>query len=295
MVLPWEQLRLVLALARHGTLAGAARALGTSPGAVEAELKRVERVAGTTLFVRENGRLLPTDAGRSATRTGERLSEEMARVDRALPRVPAGPPVRVRVEEALAARWLESAASDLARALGPVTLELLTGRARRQREVDLEVTLRKPAVHAWPPRLLGITADALYASEAYLLDHGRPRRTDRLAGHRVVLLEGQLARTDAGRWLLEVSRSGAQVALRTDSLPVFLSAVRAGVGLGVLPRGSEELAPELVRVGNPPELPPRTLWLVFRGEGRPSPRARRAAQALEQTLGSALRRWERPG
>ena len=88
MVLPWEQLRLVLALARHGTLAGAGRALGMSPAALEAELKRVERAAGAALFVREEGRLLPTDAGRSAMHTGERLAEEMAR------RRP-GPPPRV--------------------------------------------------------------------------------------------------------------------------------------------------------------------------------------------------------
>jgi len=292
-VLPWEQLRLVLALARHGTLSGAARALGTSPDAVEADLKRVERAAGTTLFVREAGRVMLTDAGRSAARTGERLGEEMHRVDRVLPRVPSGPPVRVRVDEALAARWLETAAADMARMLGPVTLELVTGRASRRQDADLEISSHKPAAHGEPPRPLGVTADALFASEAYLLDHGRPSISGRLEGHRVVLLGGALARTDAGRWLLEASRNGARVALRTDSFPVFLSAVHAGVGLGVLPRGSEELAPELVRVGDLPELPPRVLWLAFRGAARTSQRARRAVQVLEQTLGAALRRWER--
>lgn len=295
MVLPWEQLRLVLAVARHGALSGAARALGMAPDALDAELKRVERAAGAALFVREDGRLLPTDAGRSALHTGERMSEEMARVDRALPRVPPGPPVRVRVEETLAAQWLQTAAADLARKLGGVTLELVTGRGGRRTEVDLEVTSHRATGHGDAPRVLGVTADALYASEAYLLDHGRPARADRLVGHRVVLLTGAPARTEAGRWLLEASRHGARVALRTDSLPVFLSAVHAGVGLGVLPRGSEELAPELVPVAELPEIPVRQVWLLFRREGRPSPRVRRAAQVLEQTLGAALRRWERGG
>jgi DNA-binding transcriptional LysR family regulator len=292
-VLPWEQLRLVLALARHGTLAGAGRALGMAPGALEAELKRVERSAGAALFVREEARLLPTDAGRSAIRTGERMAEEMARVERALPRVPPGPPVRLRIGETFAAQWLPAAAADLARTLTleNVTLELVTGRASQQ--VDLEVTARRPPAHGESPRELGLTAEALYASEAYLLDHGRPARTDALVGHRVVLLTGTQAPTDAGRWLHAAARTGARVALRTDSVPVFLSAVQAGVGLGVLPVGSEELAPELVQVGALPELPPRPLYLVFRGESRPSPRVRRAAQALEQALGAALRRWER--
>jgi DNA-binding transcriptional LysR family regulator len=292
-VLPWEQLRLVLALARHGTLAGAGRALGTSPEALEAELKRVERAAGAALFVREEGRLLPTDAGRSAMHTGERLAEEMARVDRVLPRVTPGPPVRLRIGESLAAQWLPAAAADLGRKLGDVTLEIVTARGGSG-ELDLEVTGVRPAgVKGEAPRALGTIAEALYGSEAYLLDHGRPSNPEMLLGHRVVLLAGAGARTDAGRWLAAAARRGAQVALRTDSVPVFVSAVHAGLGLGVLPRGSEELAPELVRLAELPELPPRPLWLAFTGEARPSARVRRAAQVLEQSLGAALRRWER--
>jgi len=281
----------VLALARHGTFAGAGRALGMSPAALEAELKRVERSAGAALFVREEGRLLPTDAGRSAMHTGERLSEEMARVDRVLPRVPAGPPVRVSIEETFAAQWLPTAAADLARKLENITLELVTARGRKG-EIDLEVTAVRP-MQGESPRALGTIAEALYGSEAYLLDHGRPSDVDRLVGHRVVLLVGPQARTDAGRWLAGAARQGARVALRTDSVPVFVSAVHAGLGLGVLPRGSEELAPELVRLSGLPELEPRPVWLVFRGERRPSPRVRRAAQVLEQSLAAALRRWER--
>jgi len=290
-VLPWEQLRLVLAIARHGALAGAGRALGMSAASLEQELTAVERAAGIALFIREDGRLLPTDAGWSALRTGERMAEEMARVDRALPRIPSGPPVRVRTDEILAATWLQTAAAELTRRLGNVGLELVTGRGRRT-EVDLEVTARAGAEDG-SSRALGTVAQALHASQAYLLDHGRPPAIGRLTGHRVVLLTGAAARTEAGQWLLQAVRDGAGVALRTDSIPVLLSAVGAGIGLGVLPRGSDELAPELIRVAELPELPPRPLWLVTHGSARLSPRPRRAAQVLEQTLGAALRRWER--
>jgi DNA-binding transcriptional LysR family regulator len=160
--LPWEQLRLVLAVARHGTFAGAGRALGMSPATLDAELKRVERAAGAALFVREEGRLLPTDAGRSAMHTGERLAEEMARVDRVLPQVPPGPPVRLSIGETFAAQWLPTAAADLARKLESVTLELVTTRGRKG-EIDLEVTATRPAARGDSPRALGTIAEALYA------------------------------------------------------------------------------------------------------------------------------------
>jgi DNA-binding transcriptional LysR family regulator len=253
----------------------------------------VERTAGAALFVREEGRLLPTDAGRSALHTGERLGEEMARVDRVLPRLTPGPPVRLRIEETLAAQWLPAAAADLGRKFEDVTLELVTTRGRSG-EFELEVTGVRPArAKGEAPRALGTIAEALYGSEAYLLDHGRPSNPEMLVGHRVVLLAGGRARTAAGRWLAAAARRGAQVALRTDSVPVFVSAVHAGLGLGVLPRGSEELAPDLVRLTELPELPPHPLWLAFRDLTRPSMRVRRAAQVLEQSLGAALRRWER--
>jgi DNA-binding transcriptional LysR family regulator len=290
-LLPWDQLRLVLAVGRHGTLSGAARALGTSADALDAELKAVERAAGAALFVREDGQLLPTDAGRSALRTGERMAEEMARVGRALPPVPPGPPVRVGLDALLAERWLRSAGADLARWLGPVTLELVTGRGARGARVDLEVSPRRPATRPGSARALGRTGDALYASEGYLLDHGRPMGPDRLDGHRIVLLTGAPARSEVGRWLQRASKAGARVALLTDGVESMLAAVVAGAGLGVLPRGSEEVAPELVRIAALPEIPVRSLWLVPAG-GRLPARVRRAADVLERSLGAALRRWE---
>ena len=148
MVLPWEQLRLVLAIARHGTLTGAARALGMAPEALDAELKAVERAAGAALFVREEGQFLPTDAGRGALRTGERMAEEMARVDRVLPPVSPGPPVRVGMEAMLAARWLQSSGCGFwtLRPAPPVTLELVwTARAGKRSPVDLEVSALLPS------------------------------------------------------------------------------------------------------------------------------------------------------
>jgi len=291
-LLPWEQLRLVLAIARHGTVVGAARALRTSRVALDAALKSIERGAGAALFVRENGRLLPTDAGRSALRTGERISEEMEKVGRALPPIPPGPPVQVGIDALLAARWLQTAGGDLVRWLGPVTLQLSSRGKPRGAALDLEVTARRPS-RPGAARPLGVTGEALYASEGYLLDRGRPARPDRLVGHRVVLLTGLAARTDAGRWLQRAAQGGADVALRTDGLVSMLPAVAAGAGLGVLPRGSEEVAPELVRVAEIPEIPVRPLWLVPSSTGRLSARVRRAAEVLERSLGMALRRWER--
>ena len=262
-----------------------------TPEALDAELKAVERAAGAALFVREQGQILPTDAGRSALRTGERMAEEMARVGRVLPSVPPGPPVRVGMDPLLAARWLPSAGADLVRWLGPVTLDLVTARAGPRSRVDLEVSSRRPAARPASAHALGVVGEALYASEGYLLDRGRPERPDRLVGHRVVLLGGTAARSDAGRWLQKAARSGAEVALRTDGVAPMLAAVGSSVGLGVLPCGTEDAVPELVRVAELPEIPVSSLWLV--AGSRSSARVRRVAEVLERSLGAALRRWER--
>jgi DNA-binding transcriptional LysR family regulator len=50
--LDWEDIRFFAALARHHSLAAAARSLATSPAAVEARLTRLEALLGYPLFAR---------------------------------------------------------------------------------------------------------------------------------------------------------------------------------------------------------------------------------------------------
>jgi DNA-binding transcriptional LysR family regulator len=298
-VLPWDHLRFALAIARHGTLAGAARALRVDLTTVSRRLTALERAAGATLFLQTRSGLLPTDAGQSVLRAAERMEEEMARVQRALtPKDSAQGPVRVATTEVMAENWLRESGPALRPMLDGVELflvpdlppvDLIRG------EADLAIRLERPNRSGLVTRKLGDVGHGLYAARSYLADQGRPRSVADLSGQRVVLGTGPLARSASGTWMSRASRGAATVVLRTESLSLLRAAVESGLGLGVLPTGSEELHPELVRIAPLPDVSPLPVWLLMpRKMARSSP-VHRVARLIEQTLGAAYRRWQQRG
>jgi DNA-binding transcriptional LysR family regulator len=298
-VLPWDHLRFALAVARGGNLAGAARSLGVDLTTVSRRLAALERAAGATLFVRTRSGFEATDAGRSVLHAAERMEEEMARVQRALaPRSGAGGSVRVAASEFLAEHWLRESGLSLREKLEGLELllipdlhpvDLVRG------EADLAIRLERPDREGLVARKLGDVGYGLYGARRYLAEQGRPRSAADLSGQGVVLGTGPLARSGPGAWMSRASRGAATVVLRTESFPVLRAAVESGLGLGVLPTGSEERHPELVRLAPLPEVTPSPVWLLMsRNLARNSP-VRRVARVIEQTLGAAYRRWQRRG
>lgn len=59
----WDDLRVVLCVARTDTFVSAARRLGVNESTVARRLQQAESRLGTQLFHRTNGKLVPTDAG----------------------------------------------------------------------------------------------------------------------------------------------------------------------------------------------------------------------------------------
>ncbi len=64
--LDWEDVHYFATIARHGTLAGAARKLGTTPPVVAQRLENLERTLGYQVFTREAGALVLNSAGAAA-------------------------------------------------------------------------------------------------------------------------------------------------------------------------------------------------------------------------------------
>ena len=71
----WDDLRIVLAVARHGGLSGAARALRVSHTTLSRRISTLEQAAGVRLFDRLPGGFQPTESGRQAVHTAEVMEE----------------------------------------------------------------------------------------------------------------------------------------------------------------------------------------------------------------------------
>ncbi|HYF08639.1 MAG TPA: LysR family transcriptional regulator, partial [Acetobacteraceae bacterium] len=79
----WNDLRLVLALARAGTLSSAARTLGVNHSTAFRRLNAIEGRLGVRLFERlPGGAYVATSAGERVAAAAERVETEAAALDR---------------------------------------------------------------------------------------------------------------------------------------------------------------------------------------------------------------------
>lgn len=76
-MLDWDAFRLILAVARSGSLVGAGKLLGVNHATVGRQLRRAEDHLGSRLFDRFSTGMFPTPAGETAIKFAERIEQEV--------------------------------------------------------------------------------------------------------------------------------------------------------------------------------------------------------------------------
>src|SRR5690348_7430875 len=126
--LPWDDLRCMLAIARTGSLSGAARALHVEHSTVSRRLNALERRLGVKLFERTRGGYAPTGNGKLAVAAASAMEAQALAVERLMmgSDTELAGVVRLATSELLAGHLL-----------APVIGSFLTLHPRIQVEVDV--------------------------------------------------------------------------------------------------------------------------------------------------------------
>jgi len=229
-LMDWDDVRIFLAVARHGSLRAAGRALGLSQPTIGRRLASFEATfGGPTLFDRlpEGPRL--NAAGEALLSAAEQLESAALALERrrAAGSAALNGTVRISVGEWAAIFLARSLAAPSARTLAPgITLELVESRETAnlaRREADLAVRHHPPQGGNLYIAKLGTFGCAVY------------RRHGSESDGWVTYAEEQ-AHYPTARWVQERLReSGGTVAVRASGMPMQLAAIRAGAGRGVLP------------------------------------------------------------
>lgn len=272
----WSDLRCFLAVARAGTLSAAARELGVAQTTVGRRLDVLEELLGARLFDRTKGGLRLSDVGAEVlelARTMERAAAEVERRVRGQDQQLEGT-VRITTTEAFARSHVVPCLAELQREHPGLRFEVIAGNRTLDidgREVDLAIRLVRPDDPSLVARRIGHIELGLYASAAYLEEHGLDLH-DGLFGHRVAGYAGEMAGAPEAQWLAEHA-ARATVVLRSNSIPALVAAAGSGMALAILPAA---LAQEqgLCCVAPLPELPRRSVWLVFHADLRDNARVR---------------------
>jgi DNA-binding transcriptional LysR family regulator len=246
----WNDLRYFLAVARSGSLAGAARDLGVEHTTVSRRLGALESDLGARLFARGPAGLTLTEAGRGILPCVEVVSEQAETIERRVAGVDgkAAGTVKLTIPEAGNAYFLEHLRVLRERHPELVIEVLSDNRALdlRRGEADIAVRFRDHADPELIARRAGSAGWSLYASNEYVARKGELAALD-VRGHDVIGFDASLAEVEGARWLRERG-DVANIVLRANSIAAAATAAAFGMGLVPLPCFVASSTPALVRL-----------------------------------------------
>ena len=242
----WDDLRIVLAVSRTGTLAGAARMLLVDATTVGRRIASIEEVLGARLFDRLSSGYTPTDVGHRAIVRAETVESEMHSLRNEIEGTDKRIAGRVRLT------GLDAIFDHLIIPRLPRLLDLHPGLEitfssnldfvdLSRREADIALRSREAQHPASVGRKLGRLAQAAYAATGF-----EPGDRPPLIG-----LPREYEGAEFSRLLLDHFPNG-HFAARGSSEGHIRALVKAGVGIGVLDCFAGDRDPGLTRVVTDP-------------------------------------------
>lgn len=282
----WNDFRLILAIGRAGSLKGAAQQLGNDHSTIFRWLNALEARFQVQLFERADGVYTPTSAGDRMLLAAERMEIEVLAVDREVSGQDArlSGNLRITCSESLAYRILNDLLAEFRLKHAGITVELLVDNRQLdllRREADIAIRATRPTEGDLFGRQIAETAWALYASPRYLADRGQPDGVP-FEGHSFIGWDGS-AVAAAASWLTETVPN-QQIVYRSSSLINQMMAVKAGIGMALLPCYLGDPETDIERVSVPEATLTRELWLITHRDLRNTARVRAFFDIVGQGL-----------
>lgn len=276
----WNDLKLVLAIRRAGSLTGGAKALGINHSTAFRRLNTLEERLGARLFERlQNGTYLPTAAGETVATAAEAVETETEALDRdiaGLDRRLTGR-LRITASETLSYRLLIGELAAF-RAVHPgIVIDLMVDNRLlnlSRREADVALRVSRPREPDLFGRKLADIAWTVYGAPELVASLGARHTPGELATAPFIGWSSNSGAVATAEWV-DATIADASIVYRTNSLINQLSAARAGIGLAALPCYLGDLEPGLVRaLPEPLPLLERELWIVTHADLRKTARVR---------------------
>jgi DNA-binding transcriptional LysR family regulator len=286
--IPWEYYRSLLAVLKHGSLSGAARALGITQPTAGRHIAALEKALGVTLFTRSQLGLLPTEMALALRPHAETMEHTAALIGRAASSQGQGVSgvVRIAASEVVGVEVLPAILARLrARHPGLIIELVLSNQVQDllRREADIAVRMLRPRQEQLVARKVGEIALGLHAHADYLAQHGTPLVLADLARHAVIGYdEASPFVRNAGAAFQGFSREN--FAWRCDSDLAQLALIRAGAGIGVCQAGLAARDPALRRVLPQAFSLPMETWITMHEDLRGSLHCRATFDALAEGL-----------
>lgn len=231
----WDDLRYFIAIARQGTVSGAARVLGVNYTTVIRRLNQLEERLGIALFNRQQSGYSLTEQGESLLARSARIEQEFIDLDRQLsgldPRLSGT--IRFDTTEYLATLLMPDFAT-FSKNHPAIELQIIANLetvslAKR----DADITLR--ATNTPPDNLIatqiGTITSNLYGAKSYLKQFEKPPNIDQL---RWIGWDENYAGGSSARIVESTMPNDAYISCRVNNSTLFNAALKSGLGIGYM-------------------------------------------------------------
>ncbi|ANS44751.1 LysR family transcriptional regulator [Serratia inhibens] len=291
----WDDIRVFLAVAHHGTLGNAAKLLGLGIATMSRRIERLEESLGLRLFVHhQSGYKLTAEGAAILSNAEEMETTAMQLLCRCREPGEIDGTVRLATSEMLASELILPALPALQKEHTRLNLEIVTDSKVvnvHQFDADLALRLVKPERGNVTVRRLGELGFGLYSNQHYIDSVNFTSLEDLYTRGRFIGWTKLQSHLPAAKWISE-KLNGRQLALQTTSLATQLAAVAAGSGIALLPHFVANRC-RLICLNAPQDIK-YPLWLVIHSDLSHTPRVRAVADFLTMLVHNSQEKLSQP-
>ncbi len=283
----WDDLKIFLAVARAGQFLGAGRRLGLNHATVARRVTTLELAAGGPLFHRQTTGSTLTPAGERLLEIAERVEAEINGTKAAVAPAEAAVSgtVRIGAPDGFGVAFLAPRLAGLSVKHSSLLVQLVPvpqSFSLSRHEADIAITVERPTEGRLVASKLVDYTLRLYASKAYLAQHGLPQNNHELTRHRLVGYVADLVINPSLDYAAEFSPDW-KTSFQISSTLGQVEAVRAGAGIGILHTFIGRAHDDLVAITAFHAIR-RAYWIVYHESARPLPQIRAAVDYVQTTV-----------
>ena len=275
----WDKLRIFHAAAEAGSFTHAGEQLHMSQSAVSRQISALEANLKVTLFHRHARGLVLTEQGELLNRTVAEVFAKLQTAETLLSDSTTKPSgdLRITAPIGFGTVWLTPRLREFGELYPEIRVELILNDDQvdiGMRAADVAIWTREPNQADLIRRPLFESRLRAFASTGYIRKYGAPRTLGELDAHRIIAYSGlPVQHLDAMAWIETAGREGngpRAPALRVNSVVAIKYAIRAGIGIGMIPDYMTEDQADLVPVLTETDQPSLNMVYAYPEELRSS-------------------------
>lgn len=286
----WDDLRFFLAVAREGTLTGAARRLRTDHTTVGRRIRGLEESLAAKLFDRHTTGYTLTPLGDTLLQHAERMEGVAISAEAVIEEInrPMSGLVRIGATDGFGTFFLAPRLGKLSHLHPTLEIQLLAMPrifSLSRREADLTIGLAQPDEGRLYSRKLMDYELGVYASTEFLARSATIRKVEDLRSHPFVSYIDDLIYAKELNYIPRVDPA-IRPMLKSSNPIAQLKAIVSGFGLGIMPCFMADPEPQLQRVLADKIMLRNTFWLITHADLRKVARVRTVADFIYREVNS---------